>query len=89
MKKLQLSIDTLQVESFATAAREAQTGTVRGFDSTTGNQIMCGCTDGGSPCNTQFCSGAHCSGGCGGTNTCPPNTHNVTCATGNQIICEC
>lgn len=88
MRKLQLRIAELEVESFATATREAPTGTVRGFDSTTGNQIICGCTDGGDPCDTQFCSGLNCSNGCG-TNTCPPNTRDVTCATGNQIICEC
>ena len=82
MKKLQLRIDDLQVESFQTAARREVSGTVRGFDSTTGNQIICECTDNGNPCNTNDCGSYGCSYGC-------PNSQDPTCATGNQIICEC
>jgi hypothetical protein len=87
MKKLRLEIEELSVESFATAASRADAGTVRGFDSTTGHQIICGCTDqgggcgGSAGCGTYGCGSANCA-----TGTC---TNDVTCATGNQIICEC
>jgi len=82
MKKLRLQIDELSVESFLTAEKEREVGTVRGFDSTTGNQIICGCTDNGEPCDTNGCGSAYCSYGC-------PDTRDETCATGNQIICQC
>lgn len=35
MSKLKLEIESLQVESFTTAAGDAERGTVRGFDSDT------------------------------------------------------
>ncbi|HSU14151.1 hypothetical protein [Longimicrobium sp.] len=89
MKKLRLQIDELSVESFPTAAKAEEAGTVRGFDSTTGNQIICECTDeggacgGSAGCGSYGCGTFGCSGGCGG------GTNYATCATGNQIICEC
>ncbi len=85
MKKLRLSIGELRVDSFETMRREERPGTVRGFDSTTGFQVICGCTDNGEACDTDDCSNG-CSNGC--TNTCP-NTNDPTCATGFQVICEC
>jgi hypothetical protein len=91
MKKLRLEIEELSVESFATAASRSGAGTVRAFDSTTGHQIICGCTDAGGGCASAGCGSAGCaSAGCGSagcaTGTC---TNYVTCATGNQINCEC
>lgn len=82
MKKLRLAIDDLSVESFSTAEKEQAAGTVRGFDSTTAGQRLCGCTDEGGPCDTQDCGSYGCSGGCN-------DTFFVTCATGGQRICEC
>ncbi|HSU14152.1 hypothetical protein [Longimicrobium sp.] len=86
MKKLRLSIDELNVESFLTAGKAGDTGTVEGFDSTTGGQRLCGCTDNGDPCDTDGCGTYACSGGC--TVGCP-DTNYVTCATGSQRLCEC
>jgi hypothetical protein len=85
MKKLELRIEDLRVDSFETDARERSRGTIRGFDSnsTTGNQIICECTYDVGTCDLTC--GQTC--GCGtGSGT---DTADATCATGNQIQCGC
>jgi len=86
MKKLRLKIDELGVESFPTAAAQPAAGTVRGFDSTTGDQRLCGCTDNGNPCDTYGCGTYACSDAC---SVGCDNTDYVTCATGSQRLCGC
>ena len=89
MKKLLLKIDDLSVESFPTAESREELGTVRGFDSTTGNQRLCDCTDAANPCDSDGCGSADCTVGCAGTYDFACGTYDVTCATGNQRLCEC
>jgi hypothetical protein len=87
MKKLQLKVDDLSVESFPTAESKAEEGTVRGYDSTTGDQRICDCTDYANPCLSDGCGSADCTVGCGATGS--GCTWEVTCATGSQRLCEC
>jgi hypothetical protein len=55
MKKLKLTIECLQVESFeATEAREGSGGTVRGFDS---NGTLCDILTCGGGCDSEDCDG--------------------------------
>jgi hypothetical protein len=88
MRKLQLKLDALRVDTFETAAREKDQGTVRAFAST-GHDIICQCTFDVGTCDNT-CPDT-CRAGCGGgtgTGTGLP-TNPVTCATGHQIICGC
>jgi hypothetical protein len=48
MKKLQLDVETLAVESFSTAAASKETGTVRAHEVPTYPYRTCGCTTGAS-----------------------------------------
>jgi hypothetical protein len=48
MKKLRLDVETLAVESFATAAREDEAGTVQAYEAPTPPYRTCGCTTGAS-----------------------------------------
>lgn len=62
MKKMKLSLDVLQVESFDTASFEKRTGTVRGAAQTEWNT----CIGYGDTCN----GGETCWDSCGGTCRC-------------------
>ena len=69
MRKLKLSLDALQVDSFHPAAREGSTGTVAGHAATA--------------FPNQSCYGS-CYDGCGGSRGCPPPATGYTvcdCAT--------
>jgi hypothetical protein len=88
MKKLSLNVEALAVESFDTGDSPPVRGTVAA-NVTTGNQIICECTYEVGSCDytcADTCANT-CGGGCGGgTGLC---TRDNTCATGQQIICEC
>jgi hypothetical protein len=86
MSKLSLKIEELEVESFETSRDEPARGTVMAHETGTFPQIICGCTYDVGTCDYT------CGAGCGGTGTgtgTGPSTRDYTCATGNQIICEC
>lgn len=85
MRKLSLKLDELAVETFETAAKLEDRGTVHGAEST-GNQVICTCTFGEETCadTCQNCGSAYPCGGGGG-----PETQAHTCATGNQVDCWC
>ena len=89
MKKLELKLDELAVESFAVTPAEGEgKGTVFAHAST-GAQIICECTTrwNENTCAPR-CGSASCGGTCGGSG-CGGNTWEETCATGAQVICEC
>jgi hypothetical protein len=48
MKKVRLDVETLAVDSFPTAERYDESGTVQGFGAPTPPYETCGCTTGGS-----------------------------------------
>lgn len=48
MKKLNLDLETLTVDSFAIAAGTPESGTVQGYDAPTYPYPSCGCTTGAS-----------------------------------------
>ncbi|HEX6041772.1 hypothetical protein [Longimicrobium sp.] len=93
MRKLKLSLDSLQVESFAATGSEPVRGTVPGHEWTEYADESCfgtcdgGCTRDGScvnPCGTGYasCYGtcyASCGGTCDATCGCPPNTGYTYC----------
>lgn len=93
MKKLDLNLDQLAVESFDTGGERLLRGTVRGNDvsDTTCHQRLCTCpsmrtceTDCGDyTCGGDTCGGATCGSSC--VNICPPtNAGEHTC---NQPSC--
>jgi hypothetical protein len=89
MKKLSLNIEELAVETFETMREPEQSGTIRGAEST-GFEIICTCSDGGT-CDASCdggCGSQSCGGTCGG-DTCGFCTRDETCATGFQIQCSC
>lgn len=93
MRKLKLSLDALQVESFSATAEGAERGTVPAHAWTEYADESCfgtcdgGCTRDGScvnPCGTGYasCYGtchASCGGTCDATCGCPPNTGYTYC----------
>jgi hypothetical protein len=84
MKKLNLDLDQLAVESFDTSAAQRRTGTVRahGFTETSCNQIICDCGPTNVTCETD-CDQDTCGASC--VNICPPTDHGErTC---NQPSC--
>jgi hypothetical protein len=96
MKKLNLSLEDLAVESFETTAADAdRRGTVHGAQAsdTTCQQIICDCPTNGrecisNPCGTDDCTvaitcGDSCTFFC--SHTCPPNT----CAYSCEGTCGC
>jgi hypothetical protein len=84
MRKLKLSLDALQVDSFTASADEAERGTVPGHSFTQYADESCfescngGCTAYGS-CGAGCGSGASCGGSCWNSCTCPPNTDYTAC----------
>lgn len=85
MRKLKLSLDTLQVESFHAAADEPARGTVAAHNPTVYADESCfescngGCSNscgGGCGTNTAWQS---CYGSCNNTCGCPPNTDYTAC----------
>jgi hypothetical protein len=87
MKKLKLDIDAVRVESFATAERDEQRGTVQGHISIEAScyDTDC-CSDVTDCCQSAYCSG-HWTCGCPTGITCPGrNTCAESCHTG---ICYC
>lgn len=54
MKKLRLDVETLAVDSFATARGAGRDGTVQGHEAPTYPYYTCGCTTGASY-NAAFC----------------------------------
>jgi hypothetical protein len=86
MRKLTLKLDELAVETFETAAKLEDRGTVHGAESTAA-QVICTCTYGEETCaeTCQNCGSAYPCGGTGGG----PNTDAYTCATGHQVFCQC
>jgi hypothetical protein len=100
MRKLKLDLDHLTVESFDTAPREKEKGTVIGEQCTCYTQCTCpGCPtcDNTCPATCAFtCDDPSCAESCAGS--CAPDYScwqtcggQYTCEseTGHQIICEC
>jgi hypothetical protein len=73
MKKLELKLDDLQVETFTTAERPAGRGTVEGHYGTTHTQA-------GETCDVT------CAGTCRGYDTCFVSCQMTQCWQGNQCV---
>ena len=92
MKKLNLDLDQLTVESFDTSVARKANGTVRafGWTETSCQQIICDCGPTNVTCETycnEFTCADSCEGTCGDScvNICPPtNNGERTC---NQPSC--
>lgn len=81
MKKLNLRLEDLAVESFETTAEGApRRGTVRGaqMSQTTCVQIICDCQTNGAECDTADC----------GTFDCPVETDARTCGASCTFFCS-
>jgi hypothetical protein len=78
MRKLKLALETLQVESFNTAAAAEARGTVRGAEGT----FNADCDTNNNWCTYQTYELQSCGGTCncpGATDTCPGPTERDTC----------